>query len=367
MPDARSTTLKALAGVAVGLLALDLLASVIDVPPPLIPGRPRKWSYFDYGLSVEAKLRRMVQPDESRDAPVVAAGWLEDSVAEPFDPPTTSTLTVTIYGQSFSNRAAVWMVEDDPEIYARLISGPGGPPSYVYSVYARDPLATRADLAVLSFVSSTVNLDDSMSGVSFMFENPAPYTFPRYRVVGDGLEVIEPVLPSRASLREALLAGGDDWRRHVAQLAEHDSLHDSFIFDAGPLDRSALVRMVRRAYANRLIQEDRSAIVRSDGSFDPDAEAVMIMRKLVLEVGRVSKARGQPALLLLVNTVRTGDRLENALRPELDATGLPYLSTNEVASPSAPNHFNPDGHFRTEIDRAIGARLGAKLREMAGR
>src|SRR5258708_7874216 len=62
---------------AAALVILDVAVGLVFPPPAdprTIPSALQ--AYFDYGRSVEGKLRRMVGADATKDAPIVEAGWL---------------------------------------------------------------------------------------------------------------------------------------------------------------------------------------------------------------------------------------------------------------------------------------------------
>ena len=81
------------------------------------PSDPRQASsslqtYFDYGRSIEGKLRRLVGSTPEQDAPIVEAGWLAHD-CDIATPPPPGKLAFDIYGMSHSAQLAEQMLRLD--------------------------------------------------------------------------------------------------------------------------------------------------------------------------------------------------------------------------------------------------------------
>src|SRR5271170_2018568 len=89
-------------------------------------------SYFDYGRSIEGKLRRMVGSKSGRENPIVTAGWLdhECDLATDIAP---GKLIFDIYGMSFSNMISARMEALDPAVKSQRFGGPAAPPNHSYA------------------------------------------------------------------------------------------------------------------------------------------------------------------------------------------------------------------------------------------
>src|SRR6185437_6243503 len=76
-------------------VAINLLFAYPDDPKNLKPGGPAL--YFDYGRSMEGRLRRATRSDPSQTAPITLAGWYRPltAVERPAKP---GSAEVTIYG-----------------------------------------------------------------------------------------------------------------------------------------------------------------------------------------------------------------------------------------------------------------------------
>ena len=64
--------------------------------------------YFDYGKSIEGKVRRQLGTSNDNSAPIAQAGWFnsENWQKQPIKPETKQDKLVAIYGMSFTNDVA---------------------------------------------------------------------------------------------------------------------------------------------------------------------------------------------------------------------------------------------------------------------
>src|ERR1019366_8367151 len=87
--------------------------------------------YFDYGRSIEGKLRRYVGSSPDQDAIIVRAGWLNDcdfpSLARP------GKLVFDIYGMSFSNNIALQLERLYRGLASQRFPGQEAPPNHSYA------------------------------------------------------------------------------------------------------------------------------------------------------------------------------------------------------------------------------------------
>src|SRR5271157_1223059 len=112
-------------------------------PYPTDPRQPpsgRLVVYFDYGRSIEGKIRRLVGPTDETSGPLANAGWIDgDDIAKQPDRASRSdAMLVSVYGMSFSSQVGTTMAELDPRITPRLFGGPAAPPNHSYASYQRD-------------------------------------------------------------------------------------------------------------------------------------------------------------------------------------------------------------------------------------
>ena len=83
--------------------------------------------YFDYGRSIEGKLRREVGSTPEQDAAIVKAGWLNDCDIATSTPP--GKLAFDIYGMSFSTRSRIKWYGSIQDLRARASAVPPRPPT----------------------------------------------------------------------------------------------------------------------------------------------------------------------------------------------------------------------------------------------
>ncbi len=80
--------------------------------------------YFDYGRSMEGRLRRGTRPDQAETAPITLSGWYDplESHERPAGPGSTE---VTIYGMSHAVRLADALHKVAPNYRVRSVGAPG--------------------------------------------------------------------------------------------------------------------------------------------------------------------------------------------------------------------------------------------------
>jgi hypothetical protein len=146
--------------------------------------------YFDLGRSVESKLAHMVAASPVGDGQLLSAGWFNPEVLEtlPDSPGDGSDLLMAIYGQSFTYMAAMEAARMDPQLTVRAVIGPNAPPSHSYAAYKADVSYRKADVVVFGILSSSIVQMGSLSALISLFENPPPFTFPRYRLIDGQLQ-----------------------------------------------------------------------------------------------------------------------------------------------------------------------------------
>lgn len=335
---------------------------------PADPRRPPAplAQYFDFGASIEAKMRRMVRDRDSTSAPVASAGWLEpwNSGGAPIAAP-PGGLLVAAYGQSFTFQVVEPMARLDSAITLRTRGGPASPAGHAYALWESDRARVRPDVAILGVLASSVRGLDAASASTWQFEAPPLYTYPRYRVGPSGEPVAEPPrVRSLADLRAAL-ADPARMRAWEAQLAREDAWYDPLLWRASWLDRSALARVLRRAWAQRQ-QREHLARLRDRRGFRDDAEAVRVLRALAGAFARGCRQDGTLPVVLLLEDAGYGDDLSRALAPELERLGVVWMGTHALADPRNPVNLKADGHFIPDVNRRLGAALLGRVREGLG-
>ncbi len=329
--------------------------------------------YFAFGQSLEQKLTQSMPPlaaSIDRDS-VMASGWLNPATVatEPKVASGKDKTLVAIYGMSFANELGDGLVKLDPRFELRELAAPAAPPNYTFAAYQSDRGQQKAEVAMLAVLTSSVRAMGTMSGATWQFEGPTPYTYPRYRltgaVTGERLAATWPTIRSLEDFRSALLKDRWQWRDYRAQLAEQDRFFRAELFDQSWADRSAIVRMARRAWSQRHKK------MMTDQIYDPktgfkETEELAVLRAMVTEFGETTKRDGQVGIVLLIQDQGYKDHLFQALGPTLKAGKIPYFSTHEIAPATNPQNFIPDGHFTPVTNERLAKGLLAVVRREMG-
>jgi hypothetical protein len=336
------------------LTLIDITLNVAFPFPTDVHTPPSRFQdYFDHGRSIEGKIRRMVGPTDETSAPVVEAGWLDRMVHRPDVPDKPKQalgLLVTVYGMSFTNQMCDAMAELDPTLTLRRFAGPASPPSHSYTAYMLDR-GGRSDVVVIGILASSVIGLATNNYMTWRFEGPAPYTYPRYTFDGANLEARWPMVRTLDQMRQRL---GDPalWAEYVAQIRAEDDFYDPFVFNLNLTDSSVMVRLLRRAWAQR----HESAVAsrfRTSAGFVQDSDVVRTLRALVESFAGTARRDGKLPLIVLFQDRDYKDQLYRALRQTLDEKSIPFVSTHSICPTTIPKFFLSDSHFTKEANRMI--------------
>jgi hypothetical protein len=350
-------------GWAIAFVALIDLAVNLAFPLPPDPRqRPGMLAnYFDYGRSVEGKLRRTLGPDDVHASDVSVAGWLDRECGRAIASESGRT-TIAFYGMSFSNDVGEALAKMDPAVEPAFFAGPSAPPSHSLACFRMQQAHAAAahddhsSVQVLGILASSVKGLLSMTGATTGFEAPAPFTYPRYRVAADGrLQEEQPLVRSTDDWRRTL-ADPVRWRAFRRQLTAGDAFYDPLLFEQNWYDRSSLLRMMRRGYAQQHTRALANAVLGPDG-YSERMETARLLGAVALDFARRSRAAGKRPVVLLLHDGNSGDALFRLLSPLLAAEAVDHVSTHEVAPTSNPANFVGDGHFTPEANRRIAAEL----------
>ncbi|MBC7994509.1 MAG: hypothetical protein H7Z15_14865 [Rhizobacter sp.] len=319
--------------------------------------------YFEYGRSVEGKVARSIAADPKKEGLMIGAGWLtpENLGKGASQPKERSDMLVAVYGQSFSMHAANAAAAIDGRLTLRAVGGPAAPPSHAYAGYKADAPLRKADVVVLGLLSSSIPDMGSMSGLIWHFENPAPFSFPRYRLSGSELTEEQPLIRSEAEFREAFSQQSDSWRRYKAQLKASDRGYHWFTFDKSLADSSAVVRLVRRGWVAHSEAYDKGVYDARDG-FNPEAEDIKVLKAMLVDLSRRTQERGERLVVLLLHTRGQSDHLHAALESTLKASKIDYISTHTLFSANDPTNFLPDSHYVPAANHKVATALAHWIR-----
>jgi hypothetical protein len=309
--------------------------------------------YFDYGRSVPGKLARW-EADPERPGNLYDVAWRPEIVAQSgalfaSEPPDAGPV-VRCYGMSFTNNILRKAAEVESRLALDLHSGPGAPPNFTFGLFEDDRANRRAgDVAILGVLSSSVPMMAALSNRTWVFEQPAPFTYPIYRLDGPGLRRVDPLVNSAAAQR-ALAEDPESRRAWSRQMAAEDAFYSAVAFRMQFLDSSPFVRLVRRAHAIDHVNRVKREIM--NGAY-PYAD---VLQRMIARFARIAREDGQIPLVMLIQSRDPADPdiLELA-KPVLEREQIPYFATAEHFDPRDLSGFIGDGHYREEVDRKFGA------------
>jgi hypothetical protein len=309
--------------------------------------------YFEYGRSIEGKLRGAIGRDDARTASAVQSGWLaHPQIAGAAAPSAPDKLLVAGYGQSFMLHVLRAAAQQDPRLELRLTGGPGAPLSHSFKLYQQDRRAHSAPVVVISVLASTLPQLVTMTTMTWAFESPAPFTYPRYSLIERQLREVDPIIDSLDGLRAAL-AQPARWQTLRDQLERYDEAFDPLVFDAGALDHSVLGRMTKRALGQRNQRRFTNRFVDGSG-FTNRAGILDLAIALLADFAESARADGRLPIVLLIADRGYDDYLDRALAPGLTAHGIAFVSSHEIAPANDSRSFLADGHFRPDLDQRLG-------------
>lgn len=316
--------------------------------------------YFDYGTSIEGKLRRMVGRTPEEDAPIVRAGWLIPDCT--VNKHTAESPAFDIYGMSFTQKIAEQMQSIDPAMIPRRFDGPSAPLNHSYACFITGIEAGRelAPIQILGILASTVRRMETISGLTTSFEGPMPFTYPRYYTGSDGtLTSRTASIASPNDLRRAL-RDPSQWQSFVDELSNADYFYSPFLFRADIFDHSVILRMIRRAYGQHMIRARTDALRPKEG-FAGSPDIAKVLNAIFLSFSQKCRDRGVTPMVILIEDGGYGRTLSPIAIPMLRAAQIDYVSTASIAPPDDSANFVADGHFTRAAFRRIAAAVLEKI------
>lgn len=363
-PSSRwKSVIATLAWTLMGVVAADVSISVLFAMPKNLQQEPNKLqSYFEYGRSMESKMRSRVMATREASSPITTVGWLGDrSVYEdqPIVPQDPNDLMIATYGGSFSQRVARSIVEHHGnDITVRMVGAPGGPLNWAYAAYDDDRNHHQSQAAIL--VINDFNVVEQTLGGKFS-DLPVPYTRPLFSLEDGKLHRRDPLIFSFDQLQTALLEDPMLWEKYCQQLAEFDSYYNPLLFRASVFDHSSLLRLLRRGYSLSF-NNDKAAVFYDDlTGFEADSESLQVVFAIVREFAKSARSDDIIPIVYVVNTKSWNSNLFKVLKPVLEQNQIPYVSSHTFVSPSDPRMFLGDGHFIPEKDAEIGEAIVQRI------
>ncbi len=347
------------------LIALDVaMGSLFTYPQDPRETNPGKLAmFFDYGRSMEGRLRRATRSDPDQSAPITQAGWYDPLVATR-RPAKPDGVQVSIYGMSHAMRLADALQEVSPRLSARSIGAPGATMNWAYGAFLRDRGRDDSKVAVLAVMSSTLPMITSPAPINWNSSFALPYTADRFVIVDGALRRIPPPYDSFAEYAR-ILEDRTAWNSAMGTFARTDPFYDAFLLRETWLDNSTLVRMLRRAWAQRRDRTLRGTVISAQG-YDPDSEAVQVANAIVADFASKARERDLIPVIYLVDSLGYGNQLYSALASTLERDDIPHLATHTVIDPNDAAAYLPDSHFTDANDRRLASALDALVaRELA--
>jgi hypothetical protein len=310
--------------------------------------------YFEYGRSTEGQISRMARADRAQTAPITLSGWYDPLQVQEY-PAKSQNPIVTIYGMSHAVRLGQALSRTSDRFTPRTVGAPGASTNWSYGAFLRDRGGGKSRAVVLAFMSQNFPMITTLSAMTWTFDLPMPYTSDRFYLDGDHLGMIH---PPYTSFEQYVAAFSDPakWPAARDYFAKYDSMYNDFIMRSNVLDHSSLFRLIRRAYAQRVLRNARNALLTSDG-FRPDSEQVQVARAMIHEFATEARRDGMIPIIFIANNLGYSDYLFKALNPALQADNVPYLSSHTIVSPDDPRGYLPDSHFTEEVDDKLARAL----------
>jgi hypothetical protein len=353
--------LKLSAALLAWLLVFDLVLSGVGAVASRAGGPGLALArYLEYGRSIEGKLAQLIGHDGRGTNAIVSAGWLDpqqwkNKASRAKD---EQHKLVAVYGQSFANQVSIEAAHLHPSWQLRTIAAPAAPLSHSYAAYQLDKDLRKADVVVVGVLASALAHSSSLSGLSFTFESPAPYTYPRYTLSPQGLVMHEPLVSTEAQFRAAFSERGETWHRFEQQLMAANPSMDRFQLKAWWGDASALVRLCQRGWASAQVAQAKSVLGEQGLPAELLAE-IDVAKAQLLSLQQETKSRGEKLVILLLHDQGYDHALTKAFGSFFRDHQIAVVDSSDVVDSKNPSNFIADGHFNASSNAKLGRALAA--------
>ncbi len=339
------------------LAIVDITAAAVSRKPADPRVKPSSLqTYFDYGRSIEGKLRELIKPDDNLSASIVLAGWI-DKECQRTVTNTPGAIGISIFGNSFSGQLADMLQQLDPAITIEQYLGPGAPPNHSYACFVKESAygGDKQPIQIIGITTSSLPRMESIWGATTSFEYPQPFTFPRYKLGTDGeLMTLEPSVGSPDDLRR-IMSDPARWNAWLAELEAEDYFYVHGLTAADFADKSVIGRMIRRGFG-QYISRNRSARLRGDdGVYAPEISKVL--PKLISNFAKRARESGKRPIVVLFEEYGYGGVLTRILSSTLADEQIEYISSANFAPAGDLRNYAADGHFSPESNRKIAQAL----------
>jgi hypothetical protein len=343
-----------LASVAVIDFALGVIFRM-PADPRIEPSRLQR--FFNYGRSIEGKLRALVKPDDKQSGPIVVAGWI-DTVCHRTVPNVSGSPGISIFGNSFSAQLTDAIRKLDPAISVEEYLGPGAPPNHSYACFVEENSfgGDHHDIQIIGITASSLPRMETMWGVTTSFEYLQPFTFPRYGLGADGnLIAHEPSVRSPDDLRR-ILSDRMKWDNWLTELSANDYFYVRSLTTEDLADNSVMTRMVQRGFGQYISRSRMAKLRGNDGKFvAPDI--VNVLPKLIGNFAKIARDSGKRPIVVLFEEYGCGGTLMPLLGATLAHDHIEYVYSGDFVPANDLRNYASDGHFSPKSNVKIATAL----------
>ena len=309
--------------------------------------------FFSYGYSIEAKLDRTFGRVDQQPTNIVKAGWISNELYPATEEWSAADQQLLFYGMSFTNNIARELADLDPAIGILTRAAPGAPLSHSMALFQSDPWRSQADTVIVGVLSSSIPYMQGMTGLGYTPESPAPYAYPKYTLVDDELVRLDPPILDRDQFVGAYRAHGAAWDEQLEVYKANDPYWDEFGFRRSITDRSAMVRLVRRAWASRKIGQTNKLVYTRKSGYKTEHPVMAAVPKILTTMHEQCQADGQRLIVILLHRLNEPGHLDTWLSDQLSEQGIEVISTVDLFSSTDSQNYLGDGHFQHKNDRLI--------------
>ena len=341
--------------IVIYLVLIDIAVNTIF----RFPSNPQKTpptflqNYFEYGRSIEGKYSEMIRAARLQTEPTLGYGWLKKKTNDLIAKKTVANQTlIAVYGMSHAKLLGEAMATVNSNYLIRDITAPGAPVGWSYTAYDIDRKQHDADVVLLAIMTDNIALMGATSGATAYFDIGHPYTFPRYIIENGKLKSTYPPFITEEGFFK-YFNDINKWQEYRGWLVKNDKFFNTFLFSNIFFDDSALLRLVRRAYADMVKKRITDKIYTKNG-FDLNSEEIKILRAIVFEFSQSARSQNRIPIVYIVNNEGRSDHLYKALKPLLDESKIPYLSSHIICPPDDPRVFlGVNSHFTETKDMEL--------------
>jgi hypothetical protein len=227
-----------------------------------------------------------------------------------------------------------------------------------------------AKVVILGIAASSLKDMTTFTHLNKAFEYPLPYTYPKYRKVGNHLEEIWPPIRSMHDFRRVL---NDEtlWEKYIEEMKAEDSFYHPFLFYENVMDNLVIFRFIRRSYAKKHANRIKDSIYNaSQGSgsdqqgFIENSEVIQALRLIVKEFAHQVRRDNQLPIVVLFNGHGYSNHLTQTLAGTMKEENIPFLDSHIIAPSNDPKNLAPDHfHFSKKVNKQFAKVILEIIRE----